>query len=166
MHRLFLVPLAVLALLAAVPLAGAAEAEEADESAYVEEALEECEGDPVCEEEVEAEETEVEAEAEAEKTYPEACVLRSAKAHAVLKGDRLKLTIGYATSEPTEANLEVHYGATRVGQFKRQLRRSGVLRIAKPLKGRQAAKRLPVRVEIDVKGTRCQTRRLVLVPKR
>ena len=159
MHRIVLLPLLLLALLAAVPLAAADEPEEADESALVEEALDECEEVWACEEEIEAE------DAGAEASYPPECVLRSAKAHAVLAKNKLKLTIGYTTSEPTKANLDVHYGATRLGQFKRQLRRSGVLRLTKKLRGKTDVERLPVRVELDVAGAACPARRLVLVPK-
>jgi hypothetical protein len=160
MRGLLLLPLALLALVATVPLATAAAAEEAEESALVEEALEECEGEPLCEEEVEAE------EAAAEASYPPQCVLRSAKAHAVLRKSRLKVTIGYTTSEPTKAHVDLHYGATRLGQFKRRLRRSGVIRLTAALRGKREAQRLPLRVELDVEGAQCPTRRLVLVPKR
>ena len=158
-RRLFLVPLVLFALFAAAPLAGAVEAEEADESALVEEAFEECEGDPTCEEEVEAE------EAEAEANYPAECVLRSAKARAVLKKNKLKLTIGYTTSEPTKATIDVHYGAIRLDQLKRRLRTSGVLRITKKLEGKQSDKHSRVRIELDPEGVGCPSRRLVLFPK-
>jgi hypothetical protein len=161
MRRLALVPVLLLALLVAAPLASAEEAEETDESALVEGAFEECAEDLFCEEEAEVEE----ADAEVEETYPPECVLRSAKAHAVLKRDKLKLTIGYTTSEPTKAVLDVHYGATRLAQVKRPLQRSGVLRITKKLKHRRAGNRLPVRVELDPEGTGCPSRRLVLLPR-
>jgi hypothetical protein len=158
MHRLLLVPVTLLALLAAAPFSGAAvEAEEADESGLVEEVLEECEADPICEEEVEAEEAEAEAAS--------ACPLRSAKGHAVLKNGKLKLAIGYTTNEPTKARVDVHYGATRLGQFKRHLRRSGVLRLTKKLKGQQGDERSRVRIELDPEGSGCPSRRLVLFPK-
>lgn len=161
MRRLLLVPLAVLALLAAAPLAGAVEADEADESAWVEEALEECEEDPACEEEVEAEEVEAEAEA----SHPAECPLHSARAHAVVKKNKLKLTIGYTAREPTKANVDVHYGPTRLGQFKRHLRRSGVLRLTAKLTGRQSGRHSRVRIELDPEGVGCPSRRLVLFPK-
>jgi hypothetical protein len=157
-NRLAVISVLALALLAAASVAGAAEPEEADESALVE-AFEECEEDPICEEEVEAE------EAEAEASYPEECVLRSAKAHAVLRKSRLKLTIGYTTSEPTKATIILHYGATKLSSFKRHLRRSGVLRVTKQLKGTQGSTRLPVRVQLSTEGTGCPSRRLVLFPK-
>lgn len=163
MRRVVLLPLLLFALLAAAPLVAADEAEDADESALVEEVLdeafEECEEDLLCEEEVEAE------EAEGEAAYPPECVLRSAKAHAVLKKNKLKLTVGYTTSEPTKANVDVHYGSTRLGQFKRHLRRSGVLRLTRPLKAKSSARRLPLRIELDVAGAACSARNLVLVPK-
>lgn len=153
MHRLALIAFALLALLAAAPVAGAAESEEADESAYVEEALEECEGDPACEEEVE--------EAEAEASDPAECVLRSAKAHASVKKNKLKLTIGYTTSEPTKAVVEVRYGAAKLGSFKRYLRRSGVLRVTKKLNSVQGNRHSRVRIELDPEGAGCPSRRLV-----
>lgn len=159
MRRIVLLPLLLLALLAAAPLATADEAEETDESALVEEALEECEEDWACEEEVETE------EAEAEATYPSECVLRSAKAHAVVKKNKLKLTVGYTTSEPTKANVDIHYGSTRLGQLKRHLRRSGVLRVTKKLSGTQSDKRSRVRIELNPEGAGCPSRRLVLFPK-
>lgn len=154
-----LVPLAVLALLTAAPLAGAVEGDEADESALVDEILDECEADPICEEEVEAEEEEAEA------SYPAECVLRSAKAHASVKKNKLKLTIGYTTSEPTKATIVVRYGAAKLSSFQRHLRRSGVLRVTKKLKNVQGNTPSRLRVELDPEGTGCPSRRLVLFPK-
>jgi hypothetical protein len=61
------------------------------------------------------------------------CPVRSAHAHATEKNDRLKVTVGYTTNEPTRATLEIRAGSTRVGLFKRHLGRSGVLRITKKL---------------------------------
>lgn len=165
-RRIVLLPLLLLALFAAVPFAGADEAEEAGESALVEdvldEALEECEDVLLCEEEArEADEAEA---AGTEAAEPPECILRSAKARAVVTRDKLKLAIGYTTSEPAKANLDVHYGATRLGRFKRRLGHSGVLRLTRTLKGSAGAKR-PLRIELDVEGTACPSRRLVLVPK-
>ncbi|HEX5763102.1 MAG TPA: hypothetical protein VFY04_08275 [Solirubrobacterales bacterium] len=158
MRRLLLVPLALLALLLAAPPSGADEAEEADKSAWVEEALEECEADPLCEDEVEAE------EAEAVGSHPAACVLRSAKAHAILKNNKLKLTIDYTTSEPTKAVIKLRYGATNLGSLKRHLRLSGVLRVSTKLKNKRGNGRSPLRIEIDPEGVGCPSRRLVLFP--
>lgn len=163
MRRIVLLPLLLLAMLVAVPFATAEEPEEADESALVEDALEECELDLLCDEEA-AEEADEAEEAEAEASQPPECVLRSAKARAVVRKDKLKLTISYRASEPAKANLDVHYGATRLAQFNRRLRNSGVLRLTRALKGSEGAKR-PLRIELDVEGTACLSRRLVLVPK-
>jgi hypothetical protein len=171
MRRLLLLPALLLALLAAAPLATAEEGEEADESALIEEAIAECEANPICMAEALADEAETEAdsdaeaESEAEETYPPECVLRSARAHAVLKENKLKLTIGYTASAPTKAGVDLRYGATRLGHLERRLGRSGVLRIAKVVKGKQGARRLPLRIALDPAGTACPTRRLVLVPK-
>jgi hypothetical protein len=158
MRRFLLWPFLLLALLGGVAPAPASEAEEPDESGYVEETLEECEGDPVCLEEVE-EEPEGDAEAAT------ACPLRSAKGHAAIKRGKLKLTIGYTTNEPTEAKVQLHYGAIKLGSLKRHLGGSGVLRITKKLSGKPKAKPSAVRIELDPEGAGCPTRRLVLFPK-
>lgn len=166
MRRIGLLPLLLLVLLAAAPVAAAEEAEEADESALVEDAIEDCEVDLLCGEEADAEEAEgAEDEDEAEATYPPECLLRDAKAHAVLKKHRLKITIGYTTSEPTKARIHLRYGATQLGSLRRQLRLSGVLRITKKLNDKQDGDRLPLRVELDPEGVGCPSRRLVLFPK-
>lgn len=167
MRRIVLLPLLLLALLAAVPLAIADEPEEADESALVEdaldEALEECEDVLLCEEEArEADEAE---EAEAEASDPPECVLRSAKAHAVLRKNKLKLTVGYTTSEPTRATVKVRYGSNPLGSFKRHLRQSGVLRLTRKLKGEHDDKHSQLRIELNPEGVGCPSRRLVLFPK-
>jgi hypothetical protein len=72
------------------------------------------------------------------------CPLRSARARAVERNDRLKVTVGYTTSEPTGATIEVRSGSTRIVSVHRHLGKSGVLRIAKDL-GRKQAKRIVVR---------------------
>ncbi len=163
MRRILLLPVLLLALLGAAPIASAADPEEADESVLVEDVLEECELDLLCEEEA-AEAADEAEEAEAGVSGRRECVLLSAKPHAVLAKNKLKLTIGYTASEPARADLDVHYGATRLGRFKRRLGRTGVLRLTRPLKGGDGVKR-PLRIELDVEGTACPARRLVLVPK-
>lgn len=165
MRRFSLLPLLLLALCAAAPLAVADEAEEAGEGALVEEVLdeplEECEEVPLCEEEGEAAEEAEEAEAaDAEAAESPQCVLRSAKGRAVLKKNRLKLTIGYTASEPTQATVQLEYGGGNLGAFERRLGRSGVLRFSKPTK--RVGKRLFVRID---GGAGCPSRRLVLFPK-
>jgi len=77
------------------------------------------------------------------------CLLRSASARVKVTGhNRLKLTIGYTTYEPTGATIEVRGGTTRIGSFRRHLGRSGVLRIVKRLGRRHAPRRLVVRLRI------------------
>ncbi|HYP56588.1 MAG TPA: hypothetical protein VEQ41_09880 [Solirubrobacterales bacterium] len=165
MRRIALLPLLLVALLAAAPVVSADDGEEADESGLVEEAIEDCELDPICEAEAEAEEAEEAEEAGAAATGPPECLLRSAKAHAALEKDKLKLTIGYTTSEPTKATIEVRYGATKLGPLKRHLRRSGVLRVTKKLKDNRGGERSRLRIELDTEGVGCPSRRLVLFPK-
>ena len=161
MRRIVLLPVLLLALLAAAPTAGAVELEEPDESALVEEILAECEADPLCEEEA----AEAEAEEEAEAEAASACPLRSAKGHASLNHGKLKVTIGYTTNEPTRARIKLRYGKTKLGSLKRNLGASGVLRFTKALKGKQRTTRLPARIELSAEGAGCPSRRLVLFPK-
>jgi hypothetical protein len=94
---------------------------------------------------------------------PEACVLRSAHASATTPGDdKLKLTIGYTTYDPGAATLQIgHFAAVH-----HHLGRSGVLRLVESLHGRNAPKRLAVRIEIaGARSTGCPFRRLVLTPR-
>lgn len=42
------------------------------------------------------------------------CTLRSARVHAVTRRKRLKLTIGYTSSEPTTAKIEIRVGKRRL----------------------------------------------------
>lgn len=69
------------------------------------------------------------------------CPIRSARAHASLKRHKLKLTIGYTTSTPTKATIQI----PKLGTFKRKLGRSGVIRIAKKL-GKRQPRRIVVRI--------------------
>jgi hypothetical protein len=145
-------------------LAGSAfveEAEEEEEPSEEEEELETCEEEPQeCEE---AEEPA--SEAGAKPSGPSAeCPLRKAKAHAVAKNGKLKLTIGYTTNEPFDATVEIKRGAVRIGSLHRHLGRSGVLRFSKELNGEPGG-RLVVRI-LPPKRERagCPSRRLVLFP--
>lgn len=69
------------------------------------------------------------------------CPIRSIRAHAVQRNERLKLTIGYTANDPVKATFSVR----KVGTFKRRLGRSGVIRITKKL-GKKQLKRVVVRV--------------------
>lgn len=93
------------------------------------------------------------------------CPLRSAKGRATLENHKLKLTIAYTTNEPTNAKIQLRYGATQLGSLQRYLGRNGVLRITKKLKTVPGDKRLRLRVELDTEGAGCPSRRLVLFPK-
>jgi len=98
----------------------------------------------------EAEEAAAEAEAGPSTTAPARCALRSAHAHAVLRHHRLKLTIGYTSSSPTPATVEVRSGARRLASVHRKLGKSGVIRITKKL----ASKRIK-RVTVSFKTPSC-----------
>jgi hypothetical protein len=125
-----------------------------DEEAEAEFAEAECE---IAEEEAaEGEITQADAEAlckEAQdfaragpSSTAERCPIRSTRAHASLRRHRLKLTIGYTTTDPTKATIQIR----KVGTFKRQLGRSGVIRITKKL-----GKKQPGRVVISIKAPSC-----------
>ncbi len=102
--------------------------------------------------------SEEEDEAEAEEAEP--CPLRSASARATTRHNRLKITIGYTTFEPTPAQIKLKSGSHRLGTFKRHLGRSGVLRFTRP-----ARKKLKLVVQIKPLGeSGCPSRRLVLFP--
>ncbi len=97
----------------------------------------------------------------------EECLLRSAHARAVAltKRKRLKLTVGYTTFEPTRATIEIGGGSTQIGSFHRHLGRSGVLRIVKRLGRGPAPRRIVVRFRIaGAPGhcTRHQTARITV----
>jgi hypothetical protein len=74
------------------------------------------------------------------------CPLRSASAHASTHNDKLKITIGYTTNSPVAATIQIH----KVGTFKRQLGRSGAIRITKKL-----GKKQPGRVVVSIKAPSC-----------
>ena len=183
--------LAVLFLLSALLAAGAAhgaptEVIDGDDFAFEETAFEESVEDvgeevEVVEAECEAAEEELEegelGEAAVERICEEEvgtsatdsvssdCPVRSAHAHAVEKNDRLKMTIGYTTNEPTRATLEIRAGSTQVASLKRHLGRSGVLRFTKVLSKMQAGKRTLVRIKLPKGSAGCPSRRLVLFPR-
>lgn len=168
-----LIPLALLLLLCTAPPAAALETPvgelpilafeddepeaEAAATEEAEESFEECdefeEGFEECEE--------FEEEDRRRGNSREACLLRSARAHAsVDPRQKLKLTIGYTTYEPVKAKIKVG----RVATLQRYLGYSGVLRITKKLKTK-SGKRLVVSIKIpSAKNAGCPHRRLVLIP--
>lgn len=95
---------------------------------------------------------------------PEECILRSAHGEATTpgQGDKLKLTIGYTTYEPTAASLKIG----NLGTVHRHLGRSGVLRLVEDLHGHDGPKHLSVQIDIaSAKSTGCPFRRLALSPR-
>lgn len=113
------------------------------------------------------EEAEEECEAEAEDTGfspVEDCYLRTAKARVVAYPSRemMRLTVGYTTYAPAQATVE--YGAKsdpRIGTARRQLGRSGVVRLSKHLSSRamaklQGSRRFTVTVHIAEAPRSCQ----------
>jgi hypothetical protein len=92
------------------------------------------------------------------------CPLRSTNGHAAIKGNKLKLTIGYTAFEPVNATIEVRNGSIQ-GAYKRHLGHSGVLRFTKPLRGKKPKKRTEVHIKLMKGGAGCPSRRLVLFPR-
>ncbi|HET7053032.1 MAG TPA: hypothetical protein VFI09_03840 [Solirubrobacterales bacterium] len=91
---------------------------------------------------------------------PAVCPIHSASAHATVRHDRLKLTVGYTTTTPVTATIQIH----DVGTFKRHLGKSGVLRFTEQLDGKRHG-RFTVRVLLPpTERTGCPSRRLVLFP--
>lgn len=78
------------------------------------------------------------------------CPIRSANAHASLRGKQLKLTIGYTAARPTAAMIEVRSGNKRLATVHRRLGRSGVVRIV-----RKVGKQRPNRVTVSLKAANC-----------
>jgi len=120
---------------------------------------EEVEGTEDEGEEEEEKEKEEECEAEAEDagfSPAEDCYLRTARARVVAypERNRMRLTLGYTTYAPARATVE--YGAKsdpRLGTVRRQLGRSGVVRLSKHLGSRemaqlQASRRFTVTVHV------------------
>ncbi|HEX3174919.1 MAG TPA: hypothetical protein VHQ43_11965 [Solirubrobacterales bacterium] len=94
---------------------------------------------------------------------PEECVLRSAHGHATVdaEGQKLKLTIGYTTYEPTPATIDLSKGPA----IHRHLGRSGVLRIVESFPT-SIPNRLVVAIKLPAtRSVGCPSRRLVLFPK-
>jgi hypothetical protein len=85
------------------------------------------------------------------------CPIHSASAHASIHDDRLKLTIGYTTTSPVTATIQVR----GVGTFKRHLGKSGVLRFSEKL-GDRSHGRPVVRIKLPSGSAGCPARRLVL----
>lgn len=120
------------------------------------------------EEEVEgSEEAEEECEAEAEDagfSAADDCYLRTAQARVVAYPERnmMRLTLGYTTYTPARATVE--YGAKsdpRLGTVRRQLGRSGVVRLSKHLGGKamaqlRASRRFTVTVHVPEAPRGCQ----------
>lgn len=132
------------------------------EEAFEMDELTEDEVEEVCEEE---EESEPDPKGKDERdSGPAVCPIRSANAHASTKNDRLKLTIGYTATAPTNAIFEVKLGSSRLAAFQRHLGNSGVVRFSKPL-GENANGKLTVRIKLPGGGVGCPSRRLVLSPR-
>lgn len=86
---------------------------------------------------------------------PQECILRSAHTHAAVNGDKLKLTIGYSAYEPAGAKVEVRKGSSRIATMRRQLGRSGVLRIVTNLGNDETPKRVVVRLAVPTSPGYC-----------
>jgi hypothetical protein len=167
-------PLALLAILAASQSAYAASDIEAtasppdlgaslsEEIEFEEECVESGE-----EEAEDAEEADEECEAEAEDagfSPADDCYLRTARARVVAYPARntVRLTLGYTTYTPARATVE--YGAKsdpHLGAVRRQLGRSGVVRLSKHLDGKemsqvQASRRFTVTVHVPDAPPGCQ----------
>ncbi len=119
------------------------------------------------EEAEDSEEAEEECEAEAEDagfSPADDCYLRTAQARVVAYPERnmMRLTLGYTTYTPARATVE--YGARsdpRLGTVRRQLGRSGVVRLSKHLGGKemaqlQASRRFTVTVHVPEAPRECQ----------
>lgn len=135
----------------ASPLPEAGEAlveEEADEIEEVD-----------CELEEEVFEEEGLCEEEESGSSEGGCPLRSAHGHAAALHERLKVTIGYMSSEPITAKIQIQGGA-HPETFKRHLGKSGVLRLTEKL-GERHGNRVVVLIQ-PTGAAGCSARRLVL----
>lgn len=134
---------------------------EAEEALEMEE-LAEDEVEEICEEEV----SEPGPKSRGEDGDDDAaeCALRSASANATTKNERLKLTIAYTTTAPTDATFEIKQGATKLATLQRHLGNSGAVRFTKQL-GENADGKLTVRIKLPSGGVGCPSRRLVLFPR-
>jgi hypothetical protein len=183
----FVLPLVLAALLLGVKSAQAAssppesaplafeeefEAEEEGEETEAEFAAEECE---IADEEFEEGEiTKTEADAickeargMAKGTAPgpgsaaQQCPIHSASAHASTHNNELKLTLGYTTTTPVTAVIQLRGPGN--GSFKRHLGQSGVLHFTLQLGKRHG--RLVVQMKLPAnERAGCPSRRLVLFP--
>jgi hypothetical protein len=104
-----------------------AECEIAEEEA-IEGEISEAQAEKICEE---AED--LAKSAGPSSTAANRCPLRSAHTRAVVRHERLKLTIGYTTTSSTPATIEIRAGNRRIATVHRHLGRSGVLRISRKL---------------------------------
>jgi hypothetical protein len=132
---------------------------EAEEAFEMEELIEE-EVEEICEEESE----DAPKGKDERDAGPAECPIRSANAHASTNNDRLKLTIGYTTTNSTNATFEVKQGPSKLATFQRHLGASGVVRFSKPL-AENADGKLTVKVKLPAGGSGCPSRRLVLFPR-
>lgn len=110
------------------------------------------------------EEEEWEEEEEAESPSGEACPLRSARAHASTKHDKLKLTIGYTTNEPFSARITIQRGSVQLSSVRRYLGHSGVLRFSERM-DEGAGKKVVANIATAGRSVGCPSRRLVLFPR-
>jgi hypothetical protein len=163
------VPLALLLVLGTAQITPALGESETSPASSVESDLQlgdEGEWEAECVEELEELEADTEEaeelceESDESEAGSDTCPLRSAHAHAAIVHDRLKITIGYTTNEPTAAKVQIHDGPAGTRTFVRQLGRSGVLRFTEKVGKRHGKK---VVVQIDPTGRAgCPPRRLVL----
>jgi hypothetical protein len=89
-----------------------------------------------------------------------ACPLRSARAHASLRNDTIKVTLGYTAYQPFEAQIRLSPG---IGTVDRHLSRTGTVRITHRL-GRRSPGTVFVRLR-DARAPGCPARRLVIHPR-
>jgi hypothetical protein len=129
-----LVALGLLAV-ALAPISAPASASPLPEAgeALLEEEADEAEEDE-CELEEEAFEEEGLCEEDESGSSDGDCPLRSARGHAAIAHERVKITIGYMSNEPTAVKVQIQGGA-HAETFKRHLGKSGVLRFTEKLGG-------------------------------
>jgi hypothetical protein len=104
--------------------------------------LEEAEAEEICAEERE----EAKRKASGPGAAPSECLVRSAHARLVAyaSNNRVRLTIGYTTYEPTQATVDYGLsggrGSLHLGTARRHLGHSGVLRLTRTLSDAQMSK--------------------------
>ncbi len=101
-----------------------------------------------------------EAEATEEAAAASRCPLRSANGRAVVRNDRLKVTVGYTTNEPFNARVELRRGDVQIASAQRHLGRSGVLRFSEKL-GEKRVERVVVRIRLPGPKAGCPAYRAV-----